>query len=327
MKKVLITGVAGFFGHHLLEHILKNTDWEVVGLDGINYAGNLCRINDISVFADNEKRVKLIWHDLCSPINEDVAYHIGDVNYIIHTAAETHVDRSLIDSKPFVLANIIGTCHMLEYAKHQQKNMEKYIQFSTDEVFGAAPIGVDYKEWDRHQPSNPYAATKAGSDDLAYSFAHSFKMPIIITHTMNMFGERQNVEKFIPMTIRKVILGDTVIIHGTENNVSTRKWIHCRNAADACIFLLDKGVPEDKYNIVGVEYDVLSIAKFIAEYLNKPLKYEYLDFHKTRPGHDLRYSLDNSKMMQMGWNPKMSFWDSLIKVINWELDNRKWIRV
>lgn len=325
--KILITGIAGFFGHHLVEHILKNTNFEVVGLEGINYAGSLNRITDISVFKEHEHRISMVWHDLRSPINETVAHQIGQVDFIVHLAAETHVERSLTDSRPFVMSNVLGTCHLLEYIKSNQPEIVKYIQFSTDEVFGSAPFGVDYKEWDRHKPSNPYAAAKAGADDLAYSFAHSFKLPIIISHTMNMFGERQNVEKFIPMTIRKVLLGETVTIHGSEGNVSTRKWIHCRNAADAVLFLLDKGESGDKYNVVGQEMDVLSLAQFIADVVGKSLKYEFLDFHSTRPGHDLRYSLDGNKLTTMGWEPPVPLLDSLRKAIIWTLENKRWINL
>jgi dTDP-glucose 4,6-dehydratase len=325
MKTVLITGIAGFFGHHLLEHILKNTDYNVVGVDGINYAGNLARVTDINVFRQNEHRIKMVWHDLRSPFNDTVNTQIGPVDYIVHTAAETHVERSLTDAKSFVLTNVLGTCHLLEYVKQYQKNLTKYVQFSTDEVFGAAPFGTDYKEWDPHKPSNPYAATKAGADDLAFAFAHSFSMPIIITHTMNMFGERQHVEKFIPMTIKKVLAGETITVHGKAGMVSTRKWIHCRNAADAVLFLLDRGQPADKYNIVGEEMDVLSIAQFIAKTLNKPLKYDFLDFHSTRPGHDLRYSLDGAKLKNMGWKAPAPFLTSLEKVVRWSLENKQWL--
>jgi len=325
MKTILITGIAGFFGHHLLEHILKDTDWNVIGLEGINYAGNLGRVKDIGIFTENEHRVKFVWHDLRSSFNDTVINQIGQVDYIVHLAAETHVERSLIDSRPFVLSNVLGTCHLLEYTKHYQKKLTKYIQFSTDEVFGPAPPGVDYKEWDTHRPSNPYSGAKAGADDLALSFAHSFQIPIIITHTMNMFGERQHEEKFLPMTIKKILTGETVTIHGQKDSISTRKWIHCRNVANAVTFLLAKGEPEDKYNIAGEELDVLSFAQFISKVIGKPLIYEFLDFHATRPGHDLRYSLDGSKLASMGWKPPIEFLPSLERVIKWTLQNKQWI--
>ena len=326
-KRILVTGITGFLGHHFLEHILRNTDLEVIGLDGINYAGNLNRIVDIKTFQKHEDRVNLVYHDIRSPINESIAHQIGKVDYILNLAAETHVDRSLIDSKPFVLTNVVGTCNLLEYVKHNQPNLIKYIQFSTDEVFGPAQIGVDHKEWDTHKPSNPYSATKAGADDLAFAFAHSFNIPIIITHTMNLFGERQNIEKFIPMTIRKLLTGEKLTIHGTEGNVSTRKWIHCRNASDAITFLLNKGIKEEKYNIVGEEMDVLSMAKFIADILGEKLNFEYLDFHSTRPGHDFRYSLDGSKLAEMGWHAPVGLQESLEKVVRWSVDNRKWLNL
>ena len=300
---------------------------EVIGLDGINYAGNLNRITDIESFKENEDRVRLVFHDIRSPINDSVGHQIGQVDYVVHLAAETHVDRSLIDSKPFVLTNVVGTCNLLEYVKHNQPNLTKYVQFSTDEVFGPAPVGTDHKEWNPHRPSNPYSAAKAGADDLAFAFAHSFNLPIIITHTMNLFGERQNVEKFVPMTIRKIMNGEKVTIHGTEGSVSTRKWIHCRNAADAILFLLDKGIKEDKYNIVGEEMDVLSMAKFIADKLGKELNYEYLDFHSTRPGHDLRYSLDGTKIAEMGWKAPIGFIESLDRVVTWSMENKEWLNL
>lgn len=326
MKRILITGAAGFFGHHLVEHVLRKTDWDVVGLEGINYAGNLCRFNNIDCFNDNRHRVKMVWHDLRSPINTSVSHHIGKVDYVVHLAAETHVDRSLVDSIPFVTTNVLGTCHLLEYIKNCQ-NIEKYVQFSTDEVFGAAGDGVYYKEWDRHKPSNPYSASKAGADDLAFSFSHSFKLPIIITHCMNMFGEGQDVEKFVPMTIRNILLGNTVVIHGTENSVSTRKWVHCRNAASAVVFLLDRGVAGDKYNIAGDEMDVLTMANIIAREIGKPLNFEYFDYHKERPGHDLRYSLDDSKLASMGWVAPVKFMESLKRVVEWSLNHKEWLNI
>lgn len=332
MTLLLITGAAGFFGHHLVEHVLHNTDWEIVCLDGLSYAGNLERLRDIECLRDvggeDMKRLRFVWHDLRSPISDSVSNRIGQVDYVVHTAAETHVDRSLEDSVPFVMSNVLGTCHLLEWVRHQQPGLKKYIQFSTDEVFGAAPPGVDHKEWDPHRPSNPYAAAKAGADDLAYSFAHAYKLPIIITHTMNLFGERQHPEKFIPMTIRKIMLGETVVIHGLAGSVSTRKWIHCRNAAGAILFLLREVHPGEfggKYNIVGEEHTVQDVAMAIAQMVGRPLKHEYLDFHSTRPGHDLRYSLDGTRLAEMGWVPAVSFHESLHRVVLWSVERKHWL--
>ena len=315
-ERVLITGVAGFFGSHLLEHIIRKTDWEIVGLDCINYAGNLCRFYNIDSFNSNKDRFKFVWHDLKSSINTSVANQIGDIDIVLKNS-----------QNQFLLNNVLGTCHLLEYVKHNQPNLKKYIQFSTDEVFGAAPDGVFYGEWDRHKPSNPYAACKAGADDLSFSFAHSFGIPVVITHCMNLFGEGQDTEKFVPMTIRKILLGENVTIHGTPNKVSSRKWVHCRNAADAVLFLLDKGVKEEKYNIAGTEMDVLSIAKYIAGIIGKPLNVEYIDYHSYRPGHDLRYSLDGSKLSNLGWNPPVPFLESLERTVTWSMERKSWINI
>lgn len=244
-------------------------------------------------------------------------------NVIVHN---THVDNSIANPEPFVMSNVVGTMHMLDYARKLSK-LEAFNYFSTDEVFGPAPKGVNYKEWDRYDSSNPYAATKAGGEELCLAYANTYKLPIFITHGMNCFGERQHPEKFIPLIIRKVLQDDIVTIHASENAIpGSRFYIHCRNVAHALHFLLDKFLLRDKYNIVGErEVSNLELAQLIAEIIGKPLYYELVDFHSSRPGHDLRYALDGSKMRNLGWILPVDFEESLEKTVKWTLKNDKWL--
>jgi len=327
--KIIITGGAGFIGHHFCEHILKNTDWHIIVLDKLNYASNgFDRLRDINVF-DN-KRVQILTVDFSQFISEGIIKEFNDIDYIVHMGAETHVDRSIENPEPFVINNVLGTMHMLNFAR-KISNLKKFVYFSTDEVFGPAPEGVAYKEWDRYNSSNPYAATKAGAEELCLAYANTYKLPIIITHTMNVFGERQHPEKFIPKIIRNILTNKTTYIHAdkTKTKSGSRMWVHARNVSDAILFLLKNKIQmQDKYNIVGEkEVNNLDMALFIAAFLKKDLKYELIDFHSSRPGHDLRYALDGNKIKELGWQLPKTFEESLKKTVEWSLqpENIRWL--
>jgi len=329
MKKLCLTGGAGFLGAHVVEGILKEKDWEIVIVDRLDISGNLDRLRDMDIWEKEEHRVKFVWWDLKSPLNEFVEKEIGQVDYIWHLAASSHVDRSIEDPLSFVMDNVVGTCNILNFAR-KQKDLKKFIYFSTDEVFGPAPVGVNFKEWDRYKSSNPYAAAKAGGEELAIAFENTYKLPIIITHTMNIGGQRQHPEKFIPMVIRRVLLGETVIIHGNKDKTQagSRFYIHARNVCSALQFLTEKSNQGDKYNIVGErEIDNLALAQMIAGFVGKPLKYEIVDFHSVRPGHDLRYALDGSKMRDLGWEPKKKLEEWLKDTVDWSLKNKQWLNL
>lgn len=328
-KRILITGGAGFVGHHCVDHLLKNTDWKIMVLDSLNYAGNLNRITG-SEFFDPE-RVKFVWHDLKAPISESVHKMIGKLDYCIHFAAESHVDRSLEDSIPFVMSNVVGTANLLEYFKHYQPECKTLI-FSTDEVFGPAPEGVYFKENDSFKPSNPYSASKAGEEMIAYSFAHAFGLPISIIRSMNIIGERQHPEKFLPKTIKAILDNEKVVLHGKgREDLSSRCWIHARNVADGLLFLLDKAEKEEFYHIVGEERTVLEIADWICEVIKgrklKDDELEWVDYHTARPGHDRRYALSGEKLAKMGWKPPVDLEDSLKKAVKWTLEHKKWLNL
>ena len=327
MKNVMITGGSGFIGHHMLEYVLNNTDANVTILDRLDFAGNLNRLTAIEKWDEFKDRVNFVWHDLKSDINPMVAKSIGDVDVILHLAAGSHVDRSIEDPLSFVMDNVVGTCNLLNYAKGCD-HLEKMIYFSTDEVFGPAPEGVNYKEWDRYNSGNPYAASKAGAEELCLSYHNTYKLPIMISHCMNVFGERQHPEKFIPSIIRKVREGEVVTIHSNSDlsKAGSRYYIHAKNVSKATMFLLENGVFGEKYNIVGEkEIDNLELARIIAGYVGKDLKHEMVDFHGSRPGHDLRYALDGEKMSSMGWELDRNLEESLQDVVEWSLANPSWI--
>jgi len=325
-RTILVTGGCGFIGHHFVEHVLKNSDWSIVILDKLTYASNgFDRLRDIGALDD--PRVTVLTADLTREIPVGVAKEIGEIEYIVHMAAETHVDNSIVDPEPFVMSNVVGTMHLLNYAR-TLKRLDKMVYFSTDEVFGPAPEGKAYKEWDRYDSSNPYAAAKAGGEELCLAYANTYKLPVLITHTMNVFGERQHPEKFVPMVISKVLLGETVTIHANKDKTKagSRFYIHARNVASAILFLLEHGQARDKYNIVGErEVDNLRLARFIADVVGKPLQHDMVDFHSGRPGHDLRYALDGTKMEEIGWSTGKSFEDSLLSTVEWMLDRKKWL--
>lgn len=333
MKRVLLTGIDGFIGHHVAEGILKKTDWKIVGMSKIDSASTLHRLSDIEGWSEKyAHRVEFVHHDLRAPINPYVANRIGPVNYILHLAASTHVDRSIEAPMEFVLDNVVATCNILDYAR-TLKDFNMFLYFSTDEVFGPAPEGIAYKEWDRYCSSNPYAATKAGGEELAYSYHNTYGLPVVITHTMNVFGERQHPEKFIPKVINAALRGERLFIHSdpSKTKAGTRFYIHARNVAAAMLFLMEqfdagKIASGDKFNIVGErEVDNLTLAQMIAKVVGKDLNYEMIDFHGSRPGHDLRYALDGTKLAQMGFSYPMHFEDSLEKTVRWYLSRPEWL--
>ena len=343
MKKVLITGGAGFIAHHLIYYLIKNTNWNIVSLDRLDYSGNLNRLDHILSQLDikDKQRVKIVFHDLKSEINPWIENEIGEIDIILHLAAGSHVDRSIDYPMEFVLDNVVGTANILNFAKklNDEDKFERFIYFSTDEVFGPAPKGIDYSENDRYNSTNPYSATKAGGEELAVAYENTYKLPIYITHTMNVFGERQHPEKFIPMCIKKIRDGELVTIHSdkTKKIPGSRHYIHAEDVSEAIHFLLTNpinieldygGAKCPKFNIVGSEeLNNLQLAQIIADSQGKDLKYEMVDFHSSRPGHDLRYSLSGEKMKELGREPSIKLTDRIKQVVEWSLKNQNWIEL
>lgn len=336
MKRVLLTGVSGSIGCHTLIHILHKTDWEVVGLATYRHKGLAERITEmLENHIEYWSRITLITHDLSKPLTKKVKQRIGHVDYIINMASLSDVEASIQDPLPFVHNNINLTLNMLEYAREVKP--ESFIQFSTDEVYGATEKAQAHPEWSAIIPSNPYAASKAAQEALAVAWWRSYGVPVVITNTMNNFGEYQQPSKYPVLIQRALMSGDKLTVHGIEGQMGTRYYIHSRNASDAILFILKKLPPylhkagkadrPDRYNIVGdKQVDNLSLAKDIAKLMNKPLNYELVDFHSTRPGHDLHYGLDGSKIRKLGWKSPMSYEESLRNTIEWQIEHPHWIQ-
>lgn len=317
----------GFIGSHVVEHIHRNTDWNIIIIDKLSYASRgFDRIRSMGLL--NSPRIRIFTYDLCSPITEGMASELGDVNFIVHMAADTHVDNSISDPVPFIHNNVSSTVNLLEYAR-TLPNLERMFYFSTDEVFGPAPEGTSFLEWDRHKPTNPYSASKSAAENICIAYENTYKLPLIIVNVMNAFGERQHVEKFIPKCIDMILRDEEIQIHANEDctKAGTRFYIHSRNIASAVLFLIQNGKIGDKYNITGErEMSNLEMAQFIANVIGKPLKYKMVNFHSDRPGHDLRYALDGNKLLNLGWEMPVDFEASLRKTVMWTLNHREWLK-
>lgn len=329
MKNVLITGGVGFVGHHMVNYLLQNSDANITVMDRLDTSGNLNRLTEMTSYQKNKNRVNFVWHDFKSEIikNEVLGAMLGKPDTILHVGAGSHVDRSIEDPLSFVMDNVVGTCNVLNYAR-QLDNLENIVYFSTDEVFGPAAPGIAHHEWHHYNSGNPYSASKAGGEELCLAFHNTYKLPVMISHCMNIFGERQHPEKFIPSCIRKIYKGEKVIIHSNKDltKAGSRFYIHANNVCSAVNFILSKGTHGDKYNIVGEkELDNYQVASIIADILGKPLNYQFVDFHSSRPGHDLRYALDGSKLAKMGWDLECTVEKSLEATVKWSLENPKWI--
>lgn len=325
--KILITGAAGFFGSHFIEEVLQNTDWDITALCRMTFVGDLNRILSSIHVKNQSHRINLIFHDLRFDIPPYLIDKITEVDYIAHIAANSHVDRSISYPKQFFEDNVIGTVNLLEWYR-QYSPKAKFINFLTDEVFGPAPIDYSFKEEDRWRPSNPYSASKAGQGAAGISYHYTYGLPIITTYTMNIFGERQHPEKLVAKSINYIYNNIPIPIHSKINTngeieyVGERHWLHARNAANATLFLFNHGLPGEHYNIVGdTKLHNDEMVKTIAQIMQKEPILEYVDFHATRPGHDRRYALNNSKLKQMGWSPPMDFHQSLQKTVEWTIKN------
>jgi dTDP-glucose 4,6-dehydratase len=327
-NKILITGSAGFVGHHLVEHVLENTDWDIVGLDSFRHMGDSMRVKQ-------SDRYRVFCHDLNAPLSKRLIRELGKVDYIVNMASDSHVDRSIDTPVLFVQNNVNLALNMLEYAR--QTEPLAFIQISTDEVYGAAYGDHRHAEWSPILPSNPYSASKAAQEAIATSYWRTYGTPVMITNTMNIFGERQDAEKYIPMVISRVLKGEKVTIHGTQSRVGSRYYLHARNMADALVYLLCHQKPTeyydgtelvmpDRFNIVGdVEIDNLALAQKVADILGKPLHYEFVDFHQARPGHDRRYALDGAKLAGHGWAAPLDLEQSLRKTVEWSAAHPEWL--
>lgn len=308
--KILITGGAGFIGCNFIRYLLKKyPDEEIVVLDKLTYAGRLENLQDVM------DKITFIRGDICN--REDIE-KTEDCNIIFNFAAETHVDRSIIDAGIFVKTDVVGTYNLLEYARRH--DVKKYIQISTDEVYGSIEKG-SFKEEDILDPSSPYSASKAGADLLVKAYFKTHGLPVLITRSSNNFGPYQYPEKLIPVLILNALHDKPLPIYGEGKNI--RDWIYVLDNCEAIDFVFQKGKVGEVYNIgAGNERANIEIANLILKELNKPKS--LIRFVKDRPGHDFRYSLNCEKIKKLGWIPRYNFEDALKETIEWYRDNEWW---
>lgn len=351
-KRVLLTGVGGFVGHHCLEYFLEHTDWELICLDSFRHKGTCRRV--LEVFDDNP-RVKVYRHDLTVPIDHQLENLLldADVDYvgqvhktkaidiIINIASDSAVERSTTDPTHCCRNNHDLMCNMLEFAR-RLNGLESFIHISTDEVYGeAGPVGA-HKEWSTIMPSNPYAASKAAQEALCIAYWRTYNLPIAIVNIMNMIGERQDPEKFLPKIIQKVALGEKMPIYcdksDGEVHIGSRVYLHAKNMADALVHIAQKKptvykdfertyeARPDKYNVCGdTELNNLELAQLVAKIMGKELNYELVESESARPGYDRRYALDGGKLAEDGWKAPMTFEESIEQIVNWTLKNPHWV--
>jgi len=313
--KLLVTGGAGFIGSNFIRMMLsKYPDCYVVNLDKLTYAGNLENLKDI----EDNANYKFVHGDICD--KNLVEKLMVEVDAVVHFAAETHVDRSIKDAGIFIDTDVKGTYILLEAAR--KFPVKKFIHISTDEVYGEIREG-SFKETDPLNPRNPYSASKAAADRLAYSFFCTYRLPVVITRSSNNFGPYQYPEKVIPLFVTNLIDGDKVPVYGDGLNV--RDWIYVIDNCDAIDLLLNNGENGEVYNISGGnEITNLDLTKLILRYLSKDES--FIEFVKDRLGHDKRYSIDCIKIHSLGWKPRFNFDEAMKLTIDWYKDNEWWWR-
>lgn len=312
-KIVYVTGCLGFIGYHVTKHCLDQ-GWWVRGIDACTYAANL------NLLPYLQKYEKFVFEK--KDINEiDTLY---DCDYFINTAAETHVDNSIVSSQVFLDSNIKGVYHLLELIKKKVPTRRPILlHFSTDEVYGDIEEG-SHKETDLLVPSNPYSATKAAADMLILAWARTYNVPYVIVRPTNNYGIGQYIEKFIPRACKNLSLGRPIALH--DMGEPKRTWLHVSDTASAVGTIISKGVRNEIFNISGnyEEKNIIVAKKIIDHFVNDSFYSKYIDFTEKRPGQDVRYSIDATKLKSLGWAPKANFDDELPKIVEWYKHNFIW---
>lgn len=321
MQNILVTGGAGFIGSNFVRYMLNNYDYKIFNFDKLTYAGNLENLTDI----ENHPNYKFIKGDICDKDFVEKTLKENKIDTIVNFAAESHVDRSILGARDFVVTNVLGTQVLLDAAKNL--GIEKYLQVSTDEVYGSLPEDKKEIKFTEETPlttNSPYSASKASADLLCNAYVHTHKLPILVTRCSNNYGPYQFPEKLIPLMIAKATDGEKLPVYGDGKNV--RDWLYVDDHCSGIATVLEKGKIGEVYNIGGNnEWYNIDIVKLI---LNKLGKSEsQIQYVKDRPGHDRRYAIDSSKIMkELGWAPKYQFPEGIDKTIQWYLNNEKWWR-
>ena len=316
-KTYLITGGAGFIGSNFIRFLFgKYPGAQVVNLDKLTYAGNPANLHD---FASNPNYV-FVKGDICDSAKVNTIFEQYKPDYIVNFAAESHVDRSIGNPDDFIRTDMFGVFVLLEAAK--KFGIERFIQISTDEVYGSIIAG-SFTEESPLKPGNPYAASKAGGDRLAYSYFNTYDLPVIVTRASNNFGPFQYPEKLIPLFVTNLLEDKPVPLYGDGKNV--RDWLYVIDHCSAIQFIVENGQVGEVYNIAGGnEKENLFITRFVFDYLKKPPT--LLKHVEDRLGHDRRYSLDATKLQHLGWQPQHTFSKALTETIQWYVEHPEWWR-
>lgn len=343
MTKVLLTGASGFVGAHVLRHLLTHTDWDVVAPVTFQHKGLPARIaSSLCDRPDWNSRVQVVHWDLRSPADTLTLRALRGCVAFLNVASESHVDRSIAEPGPFIRNNVDLMLNVLEAARYIRPSI--VLHMSTDEVYGPAFGGHKHSEWEPEIPSNPYSASKAAQEMIAISYWRTYGVPVVLTNTMNIIGEMQDPEKFLPMIIRNLRDRQPITVHtAPDGTPGSRFYLHARNLADAWLFLvgdLIERVPAYpdarkpyRVHIVGeretantnLVYDVgriMGLDESVVDSLIRPVS-----FHASRPGHDLRYALDGWKLDRLGWSPPVPFDEALERTVKWTLEHPEWLEL
>lgn len=331
MKTILITGGAGFIGSHVVDlFVEKYPNYQIVNLDALTYAGNLENLKLVSEKSNYIFEKEDITN--ADAINRLFAKYQFDG--VIHLAAESHVDRSILDPLSFVKTNVLGTVNLLHAAKESWKNSfegKRFYHISTDEVYGSLSHEGKFKETTSYDPRSPYSASKASSDHFVRAFYHTFQLPIVVSNCSNNYGARQFPEKLIPLAINNIKYNKPIPIYGKGENI--RDWLYVNDHASAIDLIFHQGSNGETYNIGGNnEWTNIDLIRLLCEIMDKKLgrkvgtSAKLITFITDRAGHDLRYAIDSSKLQQeLGWKPSLQFAEGLEKTVDWYLDNEEWM--
>jgi dTDP-glucose 4,6-dehydratase len=330
-KTILITGGAGFIGSHVVRWFVQHyADYSILNLDNLTYAGNLENLRDI----ENCKNYTFIKVDIVNAVQIDEVFLKYNPDVVIHLAAESHVDRSIMDPLAFLHTNVTGTVNLLNACRKTWKSPFEnnlFLHVSTDEVFGSLGNEGYFTELTRYDPRSPYSASKAGSDHMVKAYWHTYGIPVIISNCSNNYGPNQFPEKLIPLAINNIKNNRPVPVYGKGENI--RDWLFVVDHARAIDLLFQKGTHGETYNIGGNnEWRNIDLIHLLCEIMDQKLNREkgmsasLITFVKDRAGHDLRYAIDSSKIrQQFGWEPTIDFKKGLELTVDWYLQNSEWM--